>query len=192
MTEFEALILEEDPVPCNVKDCHECELYKHDSRMVWGEGNPAAPIYIVLDNPGAREDKEGNPYVCGTRQTLQRGLAEAGIDLNFIYVTYILKRKPKRAYDKPMTRKICIRHLEQQLIHGSPKAVICLGNVSVQSFFRNPDAEVKQLRGAWYDANGWNTAVSYHPLAVRRRPNLYPYFLEDLKFVSEFFNKTYE
>lgn len=30
--------------------------------MVWGEGNPAAPIMIILDNPGAREDREGKLF----------------------------------------------------------------------------------------------------------------------------------
>ncbi|MBM7646672.1 DNA polymerase [Scopulibacillus daqui] len=185
MTECKFSILKEDPVPCEEKDCQKCELYKHGSRMVWGEGHPHAPLYILLDNPGEREDKEGRPYVCGTRQVLQRGLIEAGISLKHIYVTYILKRRPKRAYNKSQTRDKCIRHLEQQLLNGRPKAVVCLGNVSVQSFFRNPQAEVKNLRGAWHHVNGWKTAVSYHPLAVRRRPNLYAFFAEDLKLARE-------
>jgi len=30
---------------------------------------------------------------------------------------------------------------------------------------------------------GVKTAVSYHPLAVRRRPNLWGLFMEDWKFV---------
>ncbi|MEK5389445.1 uracil-DNA glycosylase family protein [Margalitia sp. FSL K6-0131] len=47
--------------------------------MIWGEGNPNGDIYVILDNPGAREDREGNPFVCGTRQTLQQAIEETNI-----------------------------------------------------------------------------------------------------------------
>jgi DNA polymerase len=52
--------------------------------VIWGEGNPNAPIFIILDNPGAREDREGTPFVCGTRETLQYGMMEAGLDIDLV------------------------------------------------------------------------------------------------------------
>ncbi len=152
--------------------------------MVWGEGNPEAPIMIILDNPGAREDREGNPMVCGTRQTLQRAIHEAGLEKEQFYVTYILKRRPVRKYDKEQTRDICMhRHLDKQLKKHRPKLIVCLGNVAVQTFFGDPEAEVKGMRGNWHEVKGYETAVAYHPLAVRRRPNLYKLFLEDMQLV---------
>lgn len=184
MDSFCPEIWPEDPTPESQIDCHKCELYKQGSRMVWGEGNPGAPIMIILDNPGAREDCEGNPVVCGTRQTLQRAAHEAGLDKNELYITYILKRKPVRAYEKEQTRAICKHHLEEQLHEYKPVLVVCLGNVAVQSFFGNPELEVKSMRGSWYEVNGHKTTVAYHPLAARRRPNLYPLLLKDLKFVE--------
>jgi DNA polymerase len=62
MSEFCPVIWPEEPVPECWKGCRECGLYEQGSRMVWGEGNPQAPIMIILDNPGARE---GNSFVCG-------------------------------------------------------------------------------------------------------------------------------
>ncbi|UOR13621.1 uracil-DNA glycosylase family protein [Halobacillus amylolyticus] len=63
--------------------------------MVWGEGDLLeAPIIIILDNPEAREDREGNPFVCGTRQALQQAANEAGLTMNDLYVTFNLKGKP--------------------------------------------------------------------------------------------------
>ncbi|CAM3097514.1 uracil-DNA glycosylase [Filibacter tadaridae] len=156
--------------------------------MVWGEGNPDAPIMIILDNPGARENREGDAFLCGTRQTLQEVANDAGLDIDDLYVTYILKRKPVRAYEKEKVRHICMKHLDQQLKEKKPTLILCLGNVAVQSFFQNPEAEVKTLRGSWYDIRGFKTAVAYHPLAVRRRPNLRSLLLEDLKFVAECYN----
>ncbi|QTD40490.1 uracil-DNA glycosylase [Sporosarcina sp. Te-1] len=182
----------EEPVPADEQGCQDCGLYKQGTRMVWGEGNPEAPIMIVLDNPGALEDKEGNPMLCGTRQTLQQAANEAGLEPNQLYVTYILKRRPVRAYDKDLTRAICMPHLIQQLERQCPSLVLCLGNVAVQSFFGNAEADVKGMRGSWYDVNGYATTVAYHPLAVRRRPNLYKQLVEDLTFVAKQLQKANE
>jgi uracil-DNA glycosylase len=175
----------EEPTPKTIENCQECGLYQHGSRMVWGEGNPVAPIMVILDNPGAREDRAGVPVVCGTRQTLQQAASEAGLKKDDLYVTYILKRRPVRAYDKEEARQTCMIHLEQQIVQKKPKLILCLGNVAVQSFFRNPEAEVKTLRGTWQNVQGYQTTAAYHPLAVRRRPNLWSYFLHDWKFVAE-------
>ena len=65
MSDYRPHLWPEEPTPEGVENCRECGLYTHGTRMVWGEGNPNAPIMIILDNPGAREDREGNPTICG-------------------------------------------------------------------------------------------------------------------------------
>jgi DNA polymerase len=155
--------------------------------MVWGEGNSEAPIMVILDNPGAREDCDAKPFVCGTRQTLQHAANEVGLTANDLYITYILKRKPTKAYDKENVRQICMNHLEVQLQEKKPKLVLCMGNVSVQLFFENPDVDVKTLRGTIQQVKGFQTLVAYHPLAVRRRPNLWPLFIKDWKDLAELY-----
>ena len=174
-------ILPEDAVPAISQSCRQCELCKQRTRVIWGEGNPSAPIFVVLDNPGAREDKNGRPFLCGTRETLQLAAHEAGLDLSSLYITYVLKCRPRRAYDKQTARSICIGHLWQQLESVNPKIVLCLGNVACQSFFEDPAVEVKQLRGKVHLVRNYEVIASYHPLAVRRRPVLYKYFLQDWK-----------
>lgn len=187
MSDYCPVLWPEEPTPDHLKNCSECGLDKHGSRMVWGEGNPNAPIMILLDNPGAREDREGNPFVCGTRQTLQNGAHHVGLTMDDLYVTWILKRKPIRAYDKEHVRQICMNHLDQQLMEKQPKLIICMGNVAVQSFFNDKDAEVKALRGTIHQINGYPTAVGYHPLAVRRRPNLWSVFENDWKVAADYY-----
>ncbi|MCM3585446.1 uracil-DNA glycosylase [Mesobacillus maritimus] len=190
MSDFCASLWPEEPTPENHKHCSDCGLDQHGTRMVWGEGNPAAPILVLLDNPGAREDRENQPFVCGTRQTLQQAAYEVGLTTKDLYVTYILKRRPIRAYDKERTREICMNHLYQQLKTKHPKLILCLGNIAVQSFFQNPDTDVKTLRGQIHNVQGYNTTTAYHPLAVRRRPNLWPLFLDDWKLAAEFVEKS--
>ncbi|QKI81566.1 uracil-DNA glycosylase family protein [Kroppenstedtia eburnea] len=92
-----------------------------------------------------------------------------------------------RAYDKEAARRACLKHLERQLEEKSPQWVMCLGNVAVQWFFLDPEAEVRALRGSWHTVREIGTRVSYHPLAVRRRPNLRSRFLEDWRALGEGF-----
>jgi hypothetical protein len=55
---FEPVIWPEDKLPNEAVGYKECEICTEKSRVVWGEGNPNAPVVIILDNPGAREDKD--------------------------------------------------------------------------------------------------------------------------------------
>lgn len=188
MTDFYPSLWQEDPTPNQLLTCEDCGLYEHGSRMIWGEGNSDATIMVLLDNPGERETKVDKSYVCGTRQTLQEAAHNVGLSEKDLYITYILKRRPKRAYDKEETRQICMQHLKQQLQEIQPTFVFCLGNVAVQSFFGNPEADVKGLRGKIHDIHGFKTTVAYHPLAIRRRPNLLPLFMGDWQLLARQYN----
>ena len=54
---FELMIWPEDKLPIEAADYKNCEICTEKSRVIWGEGNPNAPVVIILDNPGAREDQ---------------------------------------------------------------------------------------------------------------------------------------
>ncbi len=143
-------------------------------------------LVMILDNPGARDDQQGNSFLCGTRETLQLGMREAGIDTNGVYVTYLLKCRPRRAYNKPEARAACLSHLQMQLLQKQPLILFGFGNVVAEALF--PDMEnvsVKELRGSWHEFQSTPISFSYHPLAVRRRPNLLRFFIEDLKSLKE-------
>ncbi|WP_276353196.1 uracil-DNA glycosylase [Cohnella caldifontis] len=174
-------ILPEEAAPPHARNCERCELARQRTRVVWGEGNPDAPIVLILDNPGAREDREGNPFLCGTRETLQLGLREAGLPIETVYVTYLLKCRPIRAYDKPAARAACAPHLDLQLGEKRPRLLFGFGNVVAEAMFPlAEDPTVKALRGSWHAFQGIPAGLTYHPLAVRRRPNLMRIFVDDL------------
>ncbi|ULL14422.1 uracil-DNA glycosylase [Paenibacillus sp. H1-7] len=175
------VILPEETAPPDIQLCDRCELSKQRSRVIWGEGNPEAKLLMILDNPGAREDREGQDFLCGTRETLQRGMREAGLATESVYVTYLLKCRPIRAYDKPAAREACSSHLLMQLREKQPLLLFGFGNVVAESLLPlQENVSVKELRGAWHDFQGIPIGFTYHPLAVRRRPNLMKNFTEDL------------
>ncbi|OQB25623.1 MAG: Uracil DNA glycosylase superfamily protein [Firmicutes bacterium ADurb.Bin182] len=172
-------------MPKEAEGYRKCEICTEKSRVIWGEGNPKAPVMIILDNPGAREDKDGNVYICGTRQTLQRSLNQANIAQDDIYVTYLLKCRPLRRYNKEEVRAFSKPFLIQQITSMQPKFIVCLGDTVVQVMFGDRNAHVKDLRGAWHEILERPCMVSYHPLAVRRRPNLMRRFIEDWYMLAQ-------
>lgn len=185
MHDFTPTVWPADKTPDSAIDCSKCELCMQRSEIIWGEGNPTAPILLVLDNPGARKNKDGIEYVCGTRQTLQQAAFQVGLGMNDIYATFILKCRPLRKYDKELARETCSGYLKEQIADQNPTLALCMGNVSLQWFSGNMDAEVKTYRGYWHIFREIPTLATYHPLAVRRRPNLSNIFMQDWRMLAQ-------
>lgn len=57
---------------CN--KCDKCDLCSSKTNMVFGEGNPKAPIMFIGEAPGADEDRTGRPFVGRAGQLLDKGL----------------------------------------------------------------------------------------------------------------------
>lgn len=170
----------EDPVPADVPPDALQELADHGNRVIWGEGNPRAPLMVILDNPGAREDRSGRPFVCGTRATLRQAAEAAGLRSDDLYVTYLLKRRPTRAYDRTRAWAAYLPLLRNQSQKNAPRGLVCMGNTVVRAFI-HPETDVKALLGRVIEEGGAPAIVTYHPLAARRRPHLFPLLIEDLE-----------
>ncbi|MFN7144292.1 MAG: uracil-DNA glycosylase [Myxococcota bacterium] len=153
----------------------------HRSRIVWAEGTPGAPLAIVLDNPGAREAVDGTPMVCGTRTTLRQTTHAAGLRDEDLYVTWVLKWRPRRAYDRAGAHAACLPWLEAELLAARPRVLLCLGDVATRALLADPSVSVKALRQSPRTWHGIPLVVGYHPLAVRRRPVLAPTLMEDVR-----------
>jgi uracil-DNA glycosylase len=52
-----------------------------------GEGAQHAPLMLVGEQPGDREDIEGHPFVGRAGKVLDRALGEAGIATDQVYIT---------------------------------------------------------------------------------------------------------
>ena len=72
-----------------------------------GEGAAHASLMLVGEQPGDREDIEGHPFVGPAGGVLDRGLEEAGIARDDVYITNAVKhfryklRGKRRIHQKP-------------------------------------------------------------------------------------------
>ena len=158
-------------------DCRRCDLYRHATQTVFGEGRPDAPLMLVGEQPGDVEDEEGRPFVGPAGLLLREILTEIGVDERRLYVTNAVKHfkwKPKgarRIHDKPNWTEIraCDHWLRLELALVRPKLVVCLGATATQALLGR-EARVTALRGRVLDVPELEepVLVTIHPSAVLR------------------------
>jgi DNA polymerase len=179
-------------------DCRACHLWKGATQTVFGEGPGRAPIMLVGEQPGDKEDLAGKPFVGPAGQILDRALKEAGIDRGKVYVTNAVKhfkfvpRGKIRLHQKPNTPEIraCRQWYERELATIDPALVVAMGATAAQSVF-GKITPINKNRGRLIDIDdGRKALVTVHPSYLLRLPDAdakareYERFVDDLKIAA--------
>src|SRR6476659_2291975 len=112
--------------------CRGCELYKDATQTVFGQGRKGARLMLVGEQPGDKEDREGEPFVGPAGRLLDRALEEAGIDRSEAYGTNAVKHfkwKPRgnrRLHQTPRAGEIeaCKPWLAAEVEAVRPRALM--------------------------------------------------------------------
>jgi uracil-DNA glycosylase len=156
--------------------CRGCELYKDATQVVFGRGRKSAELMLVGEQPGDKEDREGQPFVGPAGRLLDRALEEAGIDRAETYVTNAVKHfkwKPKgnrRLHQTPRAGEIeaCKPWLQAEVEAVKPQAVLAMGATAARSLF-GPKVKVTKDRGRPLESPlAPVAAVTIHPSAILR------------------------
>jgi DNA polymerase len=134
--------------------CTNCDLYRHATQTVFGEGPEAARVMLLGEQPGDKEDKAGHPFVGPAGRLLDEALDRAGIDRSQVYVTNVVKhfkftsRGKARIHQKPNAAEqaACRPWLEGELAAVRPEVVVCLGATAAQAILGR-QFRVTQQRG---------------------------------------------
>ena len=179
-----------------LQGCRGCELYRHATQAVPGEGRQSALIVFVGEQPGAEEDLQGRPFVGPAGRLFDRALEEAGIDRSAVYITNAVKhfkfeeRGKRRIHKKPSSSETaaCRPWLEAELAVIRPGILVCLGATAAQSIFGR-DYRVTRERGQ-FRRHDWapQATSTIHPSAILRAPSdrrslEYQRLVEDLRKV---------
>ena len=159
--------------------CNRCDLYRHATQIVFGEGLVPAAMMLVGEQPGDREDKQGAPFVGPAGRVLDDALEAAGIDRGAVYVTNAVKhfkweaRGKRRIHKRPNAPEIeaCSLWLGEEIAHVRPAVVVALGATAVRAVLGKTRA-VASLRGQVLEsAFGPPMVVTVHPSAIVRVPD---------------------
>ena len=160
-----------------VDGCRACELYEDATQAVFSRGNKSAQIMLVGEQPGDREDVEGEPFVGPAGRVLDQALDDAQIARSDVYLTNAVKHfrferhGKRRIHKKPGVTHITACHpwLEAELALVKPKVVVCLGATAGRAVLGRP-VRVTEERGRPIDDVLPNAIVmmTTHPSALLR------------------------
>src|SRR3982751_6990880 len=175
--------------------CRACPLWKNATQTVFGEGPQHAPLVLVGEQPGDKEDLAGKPFVGPAGMMLDKALQEAGVDRKKVYVTNAVKhfkfvpRGKIRLHQKPNTPEIkaCRQWYERELAAIQPDLVVAMGATAAQCVF-GKITPIGKNRGRLLDLGESTKAlVTVHPSYLLRQPDAdarareYARFVDDLK-----------
>jgi len=176
--------------------CTACPLYANATQTVFGEGPSDAPLMLVGEQPGDKEDLAGHPFVGPAGAMLDRCLEAAGIDRKRAYVTNAVKhfkwepRGKKRLHSRPSPREIeiCKPWLVAEIGLVKPAVLVCLGATAAQSLLGR-DIRVTRDRGRFLPSNLANHVLAtVHPSsllrATERREEEIAKFVADLALAA--------
>src|SRR3954452_4714004 len=186
-----------------VQDCRGCDLYRDATQAVMESGEARAPLPLLGEQPGDREDLAGEPFVGPAGKVLDRALADAGIDPDDTYVTNAVKhfrfeRRGKQRIHKSPSRghvAACGPWLAAELEVVAPRGVVILGGTAGKAIYGS-SFKVGEQRGRLLD---WPTELyavprppewvvaTIHPSAVLRsqeRDELYAGLVADLSLAA--------
>jgi DNA polymerase len=180
------------------KSCRNCDLWKHATQTVFGEGPSRARLMLVGEQPGNDEDLAGHPFVGPAGKLLDRALEDAGIDRKMVYVTNVVKhfkwepRGKRRIHKKPRQSEItaCRPWIEDELAIVKPTALVCLGSTAAQALLGR-EFRVTQQRGQPVRSPLAPVVLAtVHPSSILRAPDEetrdseYKRFVADLKVAA--------
>jgi DNA polymerase len=184
--------------------CRGCDLWRHSTQTVFGEGSAHARLMLVGEVPGDKEDLQGRPFVGPAGVLLDKALKQAGIDHKDVYVTNIVKhfkwepRGKRRIHKKPSALEIsaCRPWLDAEIAATRPDVVVLLGATAAQGILGR-DFRVTQQRGRWVPSDiAPHVLATVHPSAILRAPDdetrheEMRRFIADLETVAEQLRKS--
>ncbi|HET8836829.1 MAG TPA: UdgX family uracil-DNA binding protein [Gemmatimonadales bacterium] len=160
--------------------CRGCDLWKHATQTVFGEGPKRAQVMLVGEQPGDQEDRQGHPFVGPSGRLLNEGLDAAGIDRSRVYVTNAVKHfkfvrvelTRRRLHKKPAPGEVraCHPWLEEEIRLVRPRVIVALGATAAQALL-GPKFKVTEQRGKTVRSEWAGTVIAtVHPSAVLRAP----------------------
>jgi uracil-DNA glycosylase len=187
------------------RTCRACDLWRHATQTVFGEGTAGADVMLVGEQPGNDEDLQGHPFVGPAGRILNEALEAAGIDRDRAYVTNVVKhfkwepRGKRRIHAKPKAGEIgaCRPWLDAEIAVVHPRVIVCLGATAAKALL-GASFRVSVERGRFVpSALAPLVTATVHPSSILREPDsnarreAMRAFVDDLKKVKAKLRRRY-
>ncbi len=121
--------------PTSLELCRRCELWRHATQPVPGQGPETARLMLIGEQPGDHEDLAGRAFIGPAGQVLDEALRRAGVPRDSLFLTNAVKhfkwtaRGKRRMHKTPAQREVeaCAHWLQEELARVRPAVIITLG-----------------------------------------------------------------
>jgi len=157
--------------------CALCDHACHATQTVFGEGPLDAPLMVVGEQPGDREDIAGRPFIGPAGEVFDAALAEAGLSRDDLYITNAVKhfrftpRGKQRIHQSPKVSHIdnCRWWLKAERKLVKPKVTLAMGATAIRALAGRA-IPVGEAREAGFDCfDGRAGLATVHPAAILRQ-----------------------
>ncbi len=161
------------------RTCTHCDLCRHASQTVLGEGPQSARLMIVGEQPGDQEDIAGRPFIGPAGKLLDQSLAHAGIERSTTYLTNAVKhfkftpRGKRRIHSKPNAGEIdqCRWWLNLEREFVQPEIILAMGATALRGVLGRA-GRLTDYRGQTLEiAKGVTLLTTVHPAYLLRLPD---------------------
>jgi len=129
-------------------NCTKCGLHAGRTQIVVDRGNPTAPVMVVGEGPGEKEDQQGLAFVGRAGQMFDQIMNAVGIDTNQdMFIANVVKcRPPENRTPEKDEVSTCMPYLIRQIGAIQPKVIVCLGSVAAQTLL-STNKGISRFRG---------------------------------------------
>lgn len=161
-----------------VQHCTRCDLCRHATQAVFGEGPADARLMVVGEQPGDHEDLSGRPFVGPAGQVLDGAMQQAGLDRAQAWMTNAVKhfkftpRAGRRIHQSPDKGEVmaCKWWLDLERRMVRPPLVLALGATAALAL-TGSNAGIGKRRGTVEDTPDGPVLLSWHPSYLLRIPD---------------------
>jgi len=153
--------------------CTKCGLSQSRNKVIFGEGNQNAKIFLIGEAPGRDEDIIGRPFIGKSGQLLDKILEACGFNREeHVFISNIIRcRPPGNRIPSEQEAKTCMPYLFRQIDLVNPEILVLLGSTALKYMF-GQDKKITRIHGTWLNWNNRLAMPVYHPAALLRNPSL--------------------
>jgi uracil-DNA glycosylase family 4 len=153
-----------------IGDCKRCRLHQSRTKLVFGDGSPAARLLFVGEAPGYDEDRQGLPFVGRAGRLLDKMIQAMGMRRPEVYICNVVKcRPPQNRNPQADEVESCSPFLLRQIETIRPKVICLLGSYAAQTLLQTGQS-ISQLRGKERHWHGIPVVATFHPAYLLRNP----------------------
>lgn len=147
--------------------------------LVPGHGAMRPRYAFIGEAPGAAEARMRKPFQGPSGKLLNELLASIGLERDEVYVTNVVKYRPRNNRDPlPSEKRVSLPYLRRELELVAPMYLVTLGRHALEVL--EPTLRIGQAHGQWQTVAGWPYLMPlYHPAVALYRGTMRATLFED-------------